>query len=274
MKPKWVIEDFEPDNSFGILAEEVKRQGMEVEVIKYAPFESGTYKIFENQCVLFQGSLNLARQAMQEIKWYPGPWLTAENYECTKYYVPLGKYLFNDQYIMLPVGEIPRRTEWLYNVAFGGHDHLFFRPSSGLKTFTAKLMDREALKTEWDWIKEFTNPEDIVVVSTPKNIQAEWRMVCYKDGVVAGCQYKKNGRSVRQAGYPEAVEAIATDVAKAYVPDPMFIVDICQGADDAYYLLEINSFSCGGLYACEMAPIVAKASDLASAAWTKHMSNA
>jgi len=32
MKPKWLVEDFEADNSFGNLAEEVKRQGMECEV--------------------------------------------------------------------------------------------------------------------------------------------------------------------------------------------------------------------------------------------------
>ena len=46
MKPKWIIEDFDEINSYAILAEEVKRQGYEVEIIRYLPFESGSYNKF------------------------------------------------------------------------------------------------------------------------------------------------------------------------------------------------------------------------------------
>lgn len=144
MHPAWVIEDFEHDNSFGPLAEEVKRQGYGCEVIRYEPLQSGSYDVFDNEgCVLFQGSINLALQLLRSKKWIPGPWLTRDNYECMKYYAHLGKYLFNDRYVILPRGDVRRRIDWLYNECFGhAYEDLFFRPSSGLKPWTAGVFNR------------------------------------------------------------------------------------------------------------------------------------
>ena len=69
MKPKWLIEDFALENNFSALADEVKKQGMECEVIKYIPFESGTYNVFkDSDCVIVQSSLQLAGQLLKEKK--------------------------------------------------------------------------------------------------------------------------------------------------------------------------------------------------------------
>jgi len=110
MKPKWIIEDFEADNKFDLLAEEVKRQGMEVEIIRYIPLKSGNYdKYADNLCVIVQASLNLARQLQRQKSWIPGPWLNSDSYECTNFYPYYGKYLMNEDYIMLPRAEVKRR---------------------------------------------------------------------------------------------------------------------------------------------------------------------
>ena len=45
-KAKWIIEDFEPGNSFNRLADEVKRQGMDCEVITYDPLQKGSFNAF------------------------------------------------------------------------------------------------------------------------------------------------------------------------------------------------------------------------------------
>lgn len=275
MNVKWIIEDFEPDNKFEDLVKEVKRQGMECELIQYLPLQSGSYNVFRNEdCVIFQGSIELARQLQKQKAWIPGPWLTAKNYECTTYFAHYGKYLFNDPYILIPCGDLLRRFYWLKNKAFGRiSDTLFFRPSSGLKPFVAKIQDLNSktdFETSWwqPWVEQFMEPENIVVVSTAKNILQECRFVCANHEIITGCQYKKGEGIEYQSGYPDGAKRIADLIAQEkFQPDPMFIIDICQGADEQFYLLEINSFSCGGLYACEMEPIVKKASELALKEW-------
>ena len=270
LKVKWVIEDFEPDNKFGALADEVRRQGMDCETIRYLPLQSGSYDVFKKRdCVLFQGSLNLATQLQTEKEWVPGPWLSVENYQCTIYYAHLGKYLFNDPYIMLPRAEVKRNLSWLYDEAFGAKlTGLFFRPSSGMKPFTAGVCDPSSFESFWKWVEEFSEPHSIVVISPIKKILGEWRFVCADHQIITGCQYRKDGSINYAQNYPAEAKALADQIAgEKFQPDPMFIIDICQGESGRYYLLEINSFSCGGLYACEMEPIVKKASEIALREW-------
>ena len=46
-------------------------------------------------------------------------------------------------------------------------------------------------------------------------------------------------------------------------PDPVFVIDICKADDGNFYLLEIGSFSCAGLYACNLEKIVSAVSKAA-----------
>ena len=269
MKPKWIIEDFHADNSFGQLADEVKRQGMECEVLKYEPFQSGSYDVFGNEgCVIFQGSIEFALQLQREKAWIPGPWLTAKNYECTTYYAHFGKYLFNDRYTIMPRAEVGRRFNSMYDSYFGNLESLFFRPNSGLKPFTAGVYHRLNFPSFWGWVDEFTKPDDLVVISTPKDIKGEWRFVCANHQIITGCQYERDGELSFKEGYDTDAKILADQIAKEeFEPDPIYIIDICQAGDNKFYLMEINSFSCGGLYAMEMEPIVKSATELALKDW-------
>jgi len=185
---KWLIEDFASDNKLQDLADEVTRQGMECETIKYEPFQSGSFNKFkQDDCVIVQSSINLALQLQKEKKWIPGAWLTADNYKCTTYYSYFGKYLFNDRYLILPRSEILRRLDWLFQEPFNTHDELFFRPDSGLKLFYAGLASHKDFNSFWKWVEEFTEPTSLIVVSTPKNILGEWRFICADHKIITGC---------------------------------------------------------------------------------------
>jgi hypothetical protein len=268
MKPKWIIEDFEPDNRFGDLANEIKRQGMDCEVITYTPFQNGSYDVFNTpDCVIVQSSINLALQLQRQKSWVPGSWLIPERFECTTYYAHLGKYLFNDRYVMMPRAEVARKKEWLYNLCFGDYEELFMRPNSGLKPFTAGLFNKTRWESDWTWVEEYSTPESIVVISTPKSIKGEWRFVCTENQVLTGCQYRINGEHNLAPGYPEGAAALAKEISGVYQPAPIFVVDICKDADDNYYLMEVGSLSVAGLYACEMEPIVRVASEIAVKEW-------
>jgi hypothetical protein len=45
-------------------------------------------------------------------------------------------------------------------------------------------------------------------------------------------------------------------------PDELFMFDVCE-ANEGLRLVELNSFSCSWLYACDFAPVVEAASRLA-----------
>jgi hypothetical protein len=268
MKPKWVVEDFAQDNNYHRLIEEVKKQGYECVAIKYEPFQSGSFEHYgPEDCVIVQSSLQLASQLLKEKKWVPNAWLNLKAYECQAYYAHLGQYLFNDNYVMMPRAEVTRRKDWIYQT-FGRQNCVFIRPSSGFKTFTGQVFDLETFDNDWQWIIDFTDPQDLVVISTPKNIEAEWRFVVANKTVVTGSLYRNNGmREYTLENLDTQASQLATKIAEAYQPDPVYVVDICRAKDGNVYLLEIGSFSCAGLYGCDMEKIVSTVSKIAIKEW-------
>lgn len=272
----WLVEDFEPDNRYDLLIKEIQRQGMKCEVISYIPFESGSYDVFkEDECVVFQGSLQLARQLLREKKWIPNSWLTLQNYECSTYYAHFGEHLFNDNYAMMPVAEITRRFDWCMKT-FGKDDSVFIRPSSGFKTFAGQIFTTANFSKDWQWVKEFTEPNQLVVVSSPKIILAEWRFIVVDRQVITGALYRLNGKSSYREinkNYDRDVNAYnkACEIANCeFRPDTVFTVDICQAWDCKYYLLEIGSFNCSGLYSCNLSSIVSSVSSMAEKEWNDY----
>lgn len=268
MKPKWLIEHFDDRNGTHKLRNEVLRQGYEVEYVEYLPLQSGSYNVFgDEDCVITQTSINLAQQIIRDKpKWVPGPWLTAENYKCTHYYPRLGQYLFNDPYIVMPRGDVPRHLSQL-DTWLGKDDCLFIRPDSALKPFSAKIFDRTNFEKDWKWVEEFTEPESLIVLSSPKDILGEWRFIVAGTEVVTGSQYQLNKKFDMAPTYPERARALAEEIAQVYQPDSMFTIDICLGADQKYYLLELGAFSVAGLYACNMEKIVEAAAKTAEKDW-------
>jgi len=268
MKPKWLVEHFDDRNSTHLLIDEIIRQGYECEAIKYEPLQSGTINAFEdNGCVIVQASINLCLQIMsQKPNWIPGPWLTSNKYKCSEYYPYVGDLLFNDQYIMMPRSEVLRNIDRIYNW-LGKSDSIFLRPDSGLKSFTGKVFERKNFNKDWKWVEEFTEKNSMIIASTPKNIEKEWRFVVADKNVITGSLYNTAGKFGCAQEYPREAFDLAQTIADIYNPDPMFTIDVCMGDDGQYYILEIGAFSCAGLYSCGMKTIVEHASYFAKKEW-------
>ncbi len=279
MKVQWVVEDQVFDEDLDPLIEEIKRQGMAVDVIKYIPFQQGKYDQFpDDQCILCYGSLNLIRQLQKDKPWVPGSWCTLKNFECTTYYAHLGKYLFNDDYVMMPLAELKRRKDEVYNLFCEGptwrdindHSVIFVRPSSGFKSFTGKLLEYRHFDKDFEWFDESSSPESMVVISSAKAIHKEWRVVIADRKVIASSLYKRDGKNDFEGNAPAEVLLFAAQIALLeWQPDPMYVIDIIDNYGELY-LMEINSFSCSGLYHCDVRPVVEHASRLALAEWEEY----
>ncbi len=106
------------------------------------------------------------------------------------------------------------------------------------------------------------------MISTPKIIGREWRLVIAIDEVVASSQYRDNGTIAILPSCPDEVHQFATDILAnvRWRPDKLFMMDVCE-SDGKLCLLELNSFSCSGLYACDLAAVIHAASLAAESEW-------
>ena len=148
MKPKWLIEEYEHDSSLQPLMDEVVKQGMDLKTVKYEPFESGKYDFFNDDCVVFYGTLNLGRQLQRQKPWIPGVYCNFKNLCCHTYFSYWSKYLLNKDYIMLPMKEILTKREYVFN-NFGKREVIFIRPDSGAKPITGQTLKYEDLDKEF-----------------------------------------------------------------------------------------------------------------------------
>lgn len=218
--------------------------------------------------IIFYGSLNLASKINRLSNTYPGTYATLDNYKCTEYYPYLGKYLLNNDYCMIPFLELPRLKSQLFGI-FGKEGSIFIRPNDGVKSFTGTTISWFDFDKDLDNLKFYRpNSNDLIIVSSPKKIETEWRLVIADCEVITGSQYKYSGKLVKNQYVPEEVISFANKVAKLYQPDKAFVIDVCSYIDPNYpkYLqyavVEINSFSCSGFYNCDRDIIVREISKL------------
>lgn len=246
----------------------VEELGLESKDIKTIQLFSGLGQLYpdnEDTCVFFFGSLQMARKILREKKWKPGAFLTLDNYRCQAYYPDMERFLFNTPNTMLPLNRMLATREQLEK-QYGGHGCIFVRPDSGFKTFTGSVFEIDTIQAEFDKLRGFYEfpTSAMVLVSSPKNIQHEYRLFVVDDQVVAGSTYRKNRKSSISAYVPDEVYAFARHVLDetTYRPDPAWVLDICEDNDGKLWVLEIGSISCCGIYGADARPIVKALTEL------------
>ena len=207
-----------------------------------------------NDIVIFHGSLQHGRR-VAKTNFYPGIYLTLENYECYKYYGFFGEYLLNSNYMMMGLNDVLRNK----NRIFGrfGTDSIFIRPSNGYKSFPGQLLSCANFAQEFDIMTKSYGGLDmdiLCVVSPSVDIEEEYRFIVVDGKVVSGSLYMdRNNRKSWSAYYDRLCKdkkamKFAEDMTKIYQPDKTYTIDICKLSSDEYKLIELNSFCCGSMY--------------------------
>lgn len=246
----------------------VERAGYRWRDIEYVPFTEPDFSNIEgdNETCIFYGSLNLAKKLRPHIK---GVYCDLPKFECTNYYPYYEDHLLNTPYIMLPFGSLKQRYEDVFDFFFPDSPdamELFIRPSSGFKLFTGQLISFDNFEREFDLLGY--TPVDsgkIVILSYPKPIDKEWRVVIINGRAVSASVYKKRGSHAQERISDEdkgRVYEFAENIAKLYSPENIFCVDVCNFVNgQALSLVEINCFSCSGLYDCDRQKVVEEVSN-------------
>lgn len=276
MKVGWLIDGDLFDHYRDDLITAIRDQGHDIEIIgapkpPYRWDDVGcSYRdaYAKNKCVIAHGDIELIARIHQEQRWTPGVFADVQNYFCSNYYCWFSEYLLNRDYIMMPFGELAHHRDRLFDMFPPGHK-MFVRPDSPLKLFTGQLVTRDKFDADLEFLGFYEFPRSsIVVVSAARNIVAEWRFVVVNRKVVAGCQYKRQGKLDLQVSYDASAFDLATKIAGSdYQPDPAWVLDICETDDGDFHLLEVGGFSFSDLYLSDKQAIVAAVSEAALAQW-------
>jgi hypothetical protein len=216
-------------------------------------------------CVVTHADIDLVNRVLTDNRWTPGAFATADHFFCSHYFTHFGKYLLNSDYTMLPFGELARCSDFLFET-FGRDGKIFVRPDSPLKLFAGLIASRNSFARDLEFMGFYEFPiESLVVVSSPKQIESEWRFVVARQQIVAGSLYKRRDQMLAESGYDQAAYDFANSVLSVgYAPDPVWVMDICRTTDGQMALLEIGGFSFANLYGCDKDAVVRATSQVAA----------
>jgi hypothetical protein len=270
MTPIWLIEADVFGRSFEPVQSEIRRQGFVWDIVQPGPFLNGVvprvsgHRLTDGDCVVFSGSFPVMRHIQLHYAWVPGGWCTAPHFDCSTYYRHFGRHLLNQVHTVLSPEEALSQVGAIF-AQFGKDGDVFVRPCGVQKTFTGRCVDREAFALA---LESARYARESVLVASPQEISREWRVVIAHGRVVAGSQYRSEGRHVELAGCPPDVRAYVDRLIRdvPYQPDPIYMMDLCASGGDLF-LVELNSFSCSGLYQCDPLAVVKAVKELAIGQW-------
>lgn len=275
MKCKWLLDSHMLDSAYHADLKDVCHSlGIEFQVVKYIPL-STTYKVApfeetirfnENDCVVAYGSIEFLKGIGYYNKnFVPSYYMSEKNLKCSSYLpnIPT-EYLLNGEYIMLPYGEFKKRKENVFNLM--NTNKLFIRPDSGLKTFAGTTIHVDDFDYEINTLEKLTAVLDdtIILISNIQPIKKEYRIVIGDRRVIASSQYKHYDTVEMIEGAPEGAINLANKITELeWQPDTAYTVDVAELKDGSFKIIELNSFSCAGLYACNLTDVVREISAIA-----------
>jgi hypothetical protein len=277
-KVTWLLErtafdDKNPDK----IASIAQSMGHEVIWCNYVPFEAGLVvwgkphqkiDLPGDKPVVWYGSINGGRWLQRNSRATPGLWADFEG--ARSYYSHWGHHLLSPNgYVMLPLAEIKRRRQWVYE-QFGKDGSVFIRPDDNAKSFAGEVVAEEHFD-RW-YSQTGCYDEDITrlcIVARPKRITAEWRLVIADRKVIAGSLYRRNGLVEQEGVYSSKVREKAEEIASGeFSPAPVYVMDIAEVDPPtrmlpSYHLVEIGAINTAGLYEMDMQPVVEQCSEVA-----------
>ena len=280
----WLIDGIlleKHDTGFPTLAEAASNAGHNVILTRYIPFSTSVSNdvdqfIYERQTVLNKplvayGCTGFLKQLVKNPYYKfscPGAYFKIDELKYSVYSSQWGEYMFNEDYIMLPYGELKRRIDEDIHEGrrpphFKSH-RLFVRPDVVTKSFAGRLFDFDTFEDSIRSIVQYEPIDDreLCIIASEKEIIAEFRHIVCDREVITGSQYRRDGKLDIRSDVDEDCHRLAQQVAEKEDMDYVYVVDTAL-TEDGPRIMEFNAFSCSGLYACDTNIIVDKVGKMA-----------
>lgn len=253
--PTWIIESQVMPTSHPILKRAVAELGQALVEWNDDWWATGNLPRFDENAVLFHGSLENAARIKQELPWRPGAYCKTDAFRCSSWYPAAREWLVHERWRLLPASRFVSDADAVLNEFES--QRVFVRPDSPLKPFAGRVLAREKISlAALDHGFYFDDPDLAVIVAPIRSIGREWRYVVVDQRVIAGSAYAADGRSALPDDPNGAPWQFAEKVARSIEPpEDVYVLDVCE-ADGALKLLELNPFSGADLYACNAKDVV------------------
>ena len=231
---KWLIE-----NIFGTECEFKKFLGNDyIEIDKNV-----SWLDLPSESFIFYGSLETHNEIVKMDHPYFVRFFYKEKYKCNNYYPSNYKLLLNKDCTLMPFGLLQYNKKHIFDMFMGSW--VFIRPNSGCKEFTGTIIGKKHFEKELTYeIFKNVKDEELVLISSYKEIPDEYRMVIIDNELVTSTASLEIEEKFKESILPNIKfnEAIYT-------------VDYCSTYNK---IVEINSFSCAGLYNSDYKKIIDK----------------
>jgi hypothetical protein len=137
-------------------------------------------------------------------------------------------------------------------------DILFIKPNSSEKLFNARLISKAVLNDFKKRVrkKEFKfNEDELIVLSTRKNIYKEYRLFVVDGNIVSSCQYMQNSKLKLDKYVPNEAIVFGEKMISLWNPLPTYVLDIGL-TKSGYKVVEINCINSSGTYLADTDLIV------------------
>ena len=215
----------------------------------------------QSQSPVFRGSVefvDLVRKKYENtFRVDPPTCITAENYDCTKYYKYWINNLLNEHHFFVPWKILELQCQNYFD--YFETEKIFIRPNSGRKIFTGNYITEKWWPRDLETISSLpgNNPgsEDLVLISPFKNIKVEYRVMMHMDLVLSHSYYDGNeGLSVDVDDLYNFCQCSAW--AASYYPDEYYTIDVCVLEDGSMKIIELNSLFSAGWYDADYGAII------------------
>jgi hypothetical protein len=227
----------------------LKKRGITYHLVNIIPFDhviDGKIPVVNDACV-FYGSVG-GKTVCEKYGWKPGYW-TSDEMDETNVAEKLGELALNSDLVVAPLADA------LSAAKSRGWDSFFVKPNADTKEFAGILQTQEEFGAWLDnllTIGYLESNDFDVVVSEPKTIQAEYRVLIVNGQVIDFSLYKI-GRQVvaKRTDDADVCRFVNGEVIPLLNPCMAYMVDVAR-TDKGLKVIEYNTFNSAGLYAIDV----------------------
>ena len=257
MQITWVLEQEVFKDRHQRLADAARQAGHRVLAWYDTWLENNNWPKFEDEHIVFHGSLGNADVVAKNLPWRPGAFCNTSAFACSAWYNDARTWLLHEKWAFSTVKDFVESPD-RYLEAIGSPDSFFVRPDSPLKPFSGRVLNRENVSLEaLDYGFYYEDIDLPIVIAPIAEVRQEWRFVIMNQKPIAVSSYVADGRTESSSGCDGQVSSFTEELVKSLVPPELvYVLDVCQ-SDGKLKLLELNPFSGADLYGCDRAAIVA-----------------
>jgi hypothetical protein len=219
----------------------------------------------ESDCVIPYATIPV----MRKLDKYFGCYLYEHELKYHVYTSNLGidpNHFMNSAGLLIPYAQFKYKKDFW----FKDTNRIFIRPDSGIKLFSGHVVESHNWDNEIMFLQSLNlSPETLMWVSPAQYFSDEVRFIICDGKVVDGSRYStdEGNTLIEDKWISQDLWWLADIVAKApWRPADVFTVDVAKTSKGPK-IVELNSFSCAGWYACDAEKIVREVSEHTLKVW-------